>query len=789
MRLSTNSFRGELPRLTPRALPDDAAQDATNARLLTGDVTAWNQFAATKTLNRSAPIEAIALMAGQYWLSFNDDVDIARGIIPGDDTYRTYLTGLDVPRFTNLALATTGAEPYPVATRPLGVPAPESAPTVAVGIDPNPTTFTTDVFDEGDELATNWTIAPNWVGTSFPVGITQVMQSASVGNPAPSYELAFNNNVGQPAYAFRNFGVANCSAMHMSFDFMCTSLTPDYLQVIAGVMRTQTGQGIQVSISQGEFRVGAGTGWRSTGFSGLDFAAITPPSFDTWYTITIDVVGNSDTTQTVTATLYQGSVQIAVVTASGTFTLGDYCGFAAETANGSGSTYFTYYDNILVQGSGSTGYNPQSTATSYVYTFVNDLGEESAPSFASSTVLRPEGIAITVTTPTSVPSGVSSEYGITAKRIYRAATGASGTLFLLVAEVALGTAEYVDSIPDTELGEALESEGWDLPPGDLRGIMALPNGVMAGFRRNQLCLSAQNRPHAWPVAFRLNTDTDIVGAGAIDTTVVIGTENYIYLAGGNDPASYSMSKLEVPQACVSKRSFASLTGIGVVFATPDGLAAVAGTGQVRNLTETVFTRDQWQDLAPETILGVAHDDVYHFFYNNGPSIGRGGYALDMKSSGFGLVPLAYHATAAYADPLSDNLYLVLDESTEPEDDLLPLPSTAPTPNGVTVFQFDGDSASSMVYRWRSKLYVLGRPATFMRAQVKAESFTNTVIRFYKQTLTAGVWSSVLVRELAVTSEDPIALPAGTDYTRFWWEVLSTDPIQGVQVVEDIAELD
>lgn len=788
MRIGTNSFRGELPRLTPRALPDDASQGAANARLLTGDVTAWNQFALEKVLAESGPVETIALMAGQYWLSFDSDVDVARGIIPGDDTFRTYLTGLDVPRFTNLAMATTGSEPYPVTTRPLGVPGPDAAPTVAAGVDPTPSTFTIDVFDEGDELATNWTIAPSQFAHG---GATQVTQSPITGNPAPSYELLFDDNPGAPAYAFRNFGVASCVALRVSFDFMCTSGSNNYLQMVAGVMRTLAGEGIQITATAGALSIGTATGWITTGSSALATTAISGPSFDAWYTCTVDLVNNGDSTQTVTATLYQGSVQVGVVTATASFILGDYCGFVAETGGNDGvDRYRTFYDNILVQGNGSTGYNPQSTATSYVYTFVNDLGEESAPSFASSTVLRPDGIAITVTMPTSVPSGVSSEYGITTKRIYRAATGATGTLFLFVAEVPLAQAEYVDTIPDTELGEALESEGWDLPPDDLRGIMALPNGVMVGFRRNQLCLSAQNRPHAWPVAFRLNTDTDIVGIGNIDTTVVMGTESFVYLAGGSDPSAYSMSKLEVPQACVAKRSFAYLTGIGVVFATPDGLVAVAGSGQVRNLTETVFTRDQWQALTPETIIGVQHDDVYHFFYSNGPSIGgQGGFALDMKASGFGLVALAYHATAAYADPMSDNLYLVLDTNEEPTDDLLPVASTAPVPDGVTVYRFNGDPTSNMVYRWRSKLYVLSRPASFMKVVVKADAFTNTVVKCYKQVLTAGVWTDVLVREMVVTSEDPMPLPVGDDYTRCWWEVLSTNAIQNVQFAEDIAEFD
>lgn len=637
MKIGTDSFRGEAPRVTRRALPDNGAFDATNARLLTGDVNAWGQFALTKALTETAPVRSIALMAGQFWLSFQTDVDIARGIIPGDTTFRTYLTGpdeFDQPRFTNLAMATTGSEPFPVTTRPLGVPAPETTPTVAVGIDPNPSTFQVDILDEGDSLATNWTTSP-FQGAS---GFTSVVQSAIFGHPTPSYEIEYDQNGGFPAFLYRNFGVSQLNAVQMSFDFLASNIgnSNPHIQLVAGIARNVTGQGICVSVdSLGGLSIGHATvNWGTIGVSNLTTVPISLAS-ETWYTCTISLIKNADFTQTVTATIYNGSVQLATSTTTNTFEIGDFCGFAAETGEvAGGSHYFSYYDNILVQGGGSTGYNPTNTATSYLYTFVNDLGEESAPSFASSTVLRPDGVSVTVTTPEDVPTGISADYFITTKRIYRAATGATGTIFRFVAEIPLSQADYVDVIPDTELGEALPSEGWDLPPDDMRGILALPNGVMVGFRRNQLCLSAQNHPHAWPLAYRLNTDTDIVGIGNIDTTVVIGTKSYPYLAGGNDPAAYSMSKLEMPQACVSKRSFASLAGIGVAFASPDGLIAIAGTGQIRNLTDTVFTREQWQALQPATIMASAHDDVYHFWYDN-DSVGAAsiGWFNDILDSG------------------------------------------------------------------------------------------------------------------------------------------------------------
>jgi len=154
--------RGEVPRVEPHLLPENAAQAAVGTRLLTGDLTAWKQFSITKTLATPVPVRTIYLLDDK-WLSWGVDVDVARGIIPGDDTYRTYLTAPALyaqPRWTNYALATTGSEPYPVTTRPLGVPNPDSPPTLSVGVDTTATTFSVDITDNGDQLNDSWTISP-----------------------------------------------------------------------------------------------------------------------------------------------------------------------------------------------------------------------------------------------------------------------------------------------------------------------------------------------------------------------------------------------------------------------------------------------------------------------------------------------------------------------------------------------------------------------------------------------------------------------------------------------------
>lgn len=791
MRVSVNSYRGEAPRVTPRALPDNAAQQALNARLLTGDLEAWRQFALEKVLaNSPGPVETIYKLK-DVWLSWQADVNAARGAVAGDTTYRTFLTGPDVyaePRFTDYAMATSGPEPYPVVTRPLGVPGPTSAPTVVAGVDPSSSAnFSISIVDAGDELATSWTSR----GGSPNLGDSSVTQSATTGNPAPSYQVAFGNNLGVPAYCYRDFGIASAAVSIVRFQFLFRAPTSgeQYRQMAAHIANGVDGTGLCVSwdSASNQFAIATCNGWNTSGNSPLVTDGSVTLVHEVWYDCETTLTQNADGTKTLTAKMFQGSTQLGAVaglTITNLFAGGGFVGFVGETAfDSADSPYLTFYDNIVVQATGTAGYAPVNVATNYVYTYVNDLGQESAPSFASFTVLRPDGVTITVTTPTTLPSGYSPDYGIATKRIYRAVSGSTGTSYQFVAEIPLAQADYVDSIPDTELGEVLISALWALPPSDLHGLVALPNGVLAGFSKNQLCLSAQNYPHAWPVEYRLNVDTDIVAIGVIDTTVVIGTQNFIYLAIGTDPAAYSMTKLEVPQACVAKRSLAYLIGIGVVFASPDGLIAVAGNGNVRNLTSGVFTREQWQALTPETILGVAHDDVYHFWYDLSPSNTRGCFALDMKADGFGLIELSYFATAAFADPLTDQLYLVLTEDDEPTNVYLPLPSTAPSPvNGLRIYEFNSpDGDGHMVYSWLGKLNLLAHPASFNFAQVRADDYTNLLVRFYAD--------GVLLMEDVITSEAPFTMPMRDDYTTFEIEVVGTSRVRTVQVAEDIGEFD
>ena len=791
---AVTSFRGEVPLLSSRLLPDTAAQAAVNARLYTGDLTAFKQFLLTQALANAGPVQTISLMAADtpyaVWLSGDQDVDVARGTVPGDTTYRTYLTGLDAPRFTNLELATLGGPPYPGTTRLLGVPPPDTVPTLVVGVDTTPTTFSVDIFDDCSDLATNWILSAPQIpsGGSY---VSEVTQDLVTGNPAPSFFLEADNNNANPAYAYRDFGTTGATVIHASWDIYIDGTGSNSGAQVFGLFACgASGDGARIMVFGdigSNIAIGITTAPDFASGNGALLASGTGPAnswhIHTWYTVDATLTVNANGTTTINANVSLSSAQLASVSTTNTFPAGGIFG----PINGKGDDALTLnYDNFHVQAAGSLGTQITNIATSYVYTFVNDLGEESAPSLPSSIILRPDGVSVAVTTPTGEPTGISGNYFITTKRIYRAATGSTGTAFRFVAEIPLSQATYTDTLTDSELGEVLPSDIWALPPSDLRGILALPNGVMVGFRENQLCFSAQNFPHAWPVEYRLNTDTAIVGIGNIDTTVVIGTQSFLYIASGIDPANYSMSKFEVPHAASSKRSFAYITGLGVVFSGPQGLMVVQGIGQAKNLTEEVFTLRQWEALDPTSIFSVAHDDIYFMFWNNG--IESGCYAVDLRPSGFGIAEMAFHASAAYVDPIRDKMYLTLDQDAEPDDPLLPVPPSFPVyTDSKTIYEFEGDDTSWMTYRWRTKLWLEAYPSFHSIAQVQRGNTAddppvgNLVIRVYGD--------GVLLDEIVIDSNIEFTLtPPDAAYNTFEMELIGTDTVRVLQAADDVLEM-
>lgn len=384
----------------------------------------------------------------------------------------------------------------------------------------------------------------------------------------------------------------------------------------------------------------------------------------------------------------------------------------------------------------------------YVYTYVSAWGEEGPPSPLSYELVCDVDATVDISSMSTAPTG---PYNITSKRIYRLGTGTSESDFFFVAEIPVANTTYSDSVAGSALREPLLTEEYDPPPDDLQGLIALTNGVVAGFKGKDVYFTPPNAPYAWPRSYMVATEHDVVGLGAYDTTLVILTEGFPYLATGQDPAAVALSQIEVAQACVSKRSIASLGAAGVVYATPDGLAAI-GPGGFEMVSEPYMTKDEWRAYNPSSIVAAQHDGMYVGFYDTGTT--QGGF---MFSRDDGFIELDFHATAAYTDLLTDTLYLVVD-------------------GDIVAF----DSAGTLrTYTWKSKRFQMP-PVSLAAARVLADSYDDLTIKFYAD--------GVLRHTQVVTGPDAFRLPAG-DRARVWqFELSGTADVQEVTAATSVVEL-
>ena len=248
----------------------------------------------------------------------------------------------------------------------------------------------------------------------------------------------------------------------------------------------------------------------------------------------------------------------------------------------------------------------------YSYTHVTDLDEESAPAPLSSPLLWSPGHAIRLT---GFSPGSESR-GVNRYRIYRSQTASSGeTLLYFIAEVARGTSSFIDEVGADPIGEPIPSTNYESPPADLRGITAMPNGMMAGFVGKTLYFCEPYRPHTWPRNYSIVANARIVGLASIGSALAILTAGAPALAQGTHPENVRMEEIEVPYPCRAKRSIVALS-YGVAYASSDGLVVLDAQGGARVVTKGSFTGRQWYvDMNPPTFRAGRLDDLYALSYD------------------------------------------------------------------------------------------------------------------------------------------------------------------------------
>lgn len=247
----------------------------------------------------------------------------------------------------------------------------------------------------------------------------------------------------------------------------------------------------------------------------------------------------------------------------------------------------------------------------YVYTWVSAYGEEGPPSPPTlATGYSGDPWYVGVTAPTTTDT---TNRNLSKVRIYRTVTGIGGTTtYFFVAEMPIATLSYEDRNTDDTIASnsILESTYWTAPPSDLQGIISMPNGMIAGFRKNEIWFCEPYRPHAWPGSYAVAVETPIVGLGVVGQTLIVLTNTAPYAITGINPSVMAISRLKQTEPCLSRGSIVS-TSAGVAYASPNGVA-MATPGEVVIVSRSLISKDKWLDLvSTDTLRACSMNGAYY----------------------------------------------------------------------------------------------------------------------------------------------------------------------------------
>lgn len=287
-------------------------------------------------------------------------------------------------------------------------------------------------------------------------------------------------------------------------------------------------------------------------------------------------------------------------------------------------------------------------------------------------------------------------WGTCTKRLYR--TSGSTADFQLVAEGISGTT-YSDTLLDTAIpGDSLVSAAWAPPPVNLTGLVALPDGSIAGYIAggSTVCRSEPYQPHAWPAEYQRQMQFPVSGIAALaDSSVVVATTGMPYIITGADPASALAQKIESALPCLSSHSVCSI-GDAAIYSTRGGLARVGPgvIGGAELMTSGVWGAPEWVSLTPGSLRCAFSNGVLHMFSTTAPA---SVYMLPMTSADAGLVTSAPQTVdTLHAAPDTGRLYFAF---------------------GRQVYEFNPDSGEPLTYNWRSKDFVVPSPVNLGAAKV------------------------------------------------------------------------
>jgi hypothetical protein len=399
--------------------------------------------------------------------------------------------------------------------------------------------------------------------------------------------------------------------------------------------------------------------------------------------------------------------------------------------------------SLNTQGTGTDG------ITFYVYTFVNDMGWESAPSPVSSGLACKTGAIVDLVGLDTPPVG---NYGITRIRIYRTQPGttAAAASFFFLREIAVGLTSSQDDA--RALGIALATIGWRPFPDNSFGLIALWNGMAAALVGKTVMFTVPYSPYSAPSAYDLDIQRTPIATAKWEQNLLVLTDGAPSVFTGQDPAGMSETPSLLSFACASATSVVGFSH-GVVWASNEGLAY---TGQPLSVITTgIFTVEQWKALNPASIVAGRWGRFYVASYNDGT--GAKGFMFDPLSPSTGVWFLSTGFDACWYDELADELYVL---------------------EGANVRKFADTAGAKLTATFRSKKFHQAAPRNFGWGKVVATTYPCT-IKVYAD--------GVLKTSRVVNSENPFTLKGGFTARDWQIEVSNDDSIEAVHLAVEISD--
>ena len=394
----------------------------------------------------------------------------------------------------------------------------------------------------------------------------------------------------------------------------------------------------------------------------------------------------------------------------------------------------------------------------YAYTYVNTYGEEGPPSPASTISLMPmatSGIRVQRDTPTADYAPIKEI------RIYRTPSGSDIADYFYLGSIAVlgqsGTQFEFFEQSGSSLNETLASLDSYPPSPLLRGLLALPNGILMAYKGNEIHFSDAYKPWSWPPSYvKTLGDFQIVGAIAVGSGALVTTTGKPFLISGISPDSMTDTSLNILQAGVSKWALADLGG-QIVYASHDGLVTFDGGQPSMALSNRYFTREVWRGkyAAGLDSMRFAVWDGRLIVYSSTNAFTAFMLGLDESQGAMTELPDLL-ASCSFTSPLADQCYLV---------------------RGNGLYQFAG--GESALASWTSREMVLPSMINFGAAQTVCSG--SWQVHFYADGVLRHTQS-------ALDGEQTFNLPSGFRSRRWQITISGTGVFRELTVAVNRREL-